>query len=274
MERIEIIGDNFKGKYTCSRTASRVVIIEDDRVLFTSLDNDTYMIPGGGLELNESIEECAIREAEEETGYIIKLSEPVLEIDEYYDDYLYKSIYFLGRIESKGTQKLTQVELNRHLKVEWLKIKDIINTLSKYNECDKEIKRGLFYREYRALSHILSERKKYNNKLHSLLGAMIEGVVDRPIGSTHPKHSDMIYPINYGYIEDFIAPDSEGEDVYILGSLKPIDRFKGKVIAIVERINDFENKLVVSLDNKDYSIEEIEEKVNFQEKYYKHRIIK
>ncbi len=24
--------------------------------------------------------------------------------------------------------------------------------------------------------------------------------VDRPLGSTHPKHADMIYPVNYGYI--------------------------------------------------------------------------
>ena len=49
------------------------------------------------------------------------------------------------------------------------------------------------------------------------IGDTITVTIDRPIGSRHPKHKEIIYPINYGYIEGVIAPDGEEQDVYILG---------------------------------------------------------
>ena len=39
--------------------------------------------------------------------------------------------------------------------------------------------------------------------------------MDRPIGATHPKHHDMIYPINYGYVPGLIGGDGEEQDVYV-----------------------------------------------------------
>ena len=113
---------------------------------------------------------------------------------------------------------------------------------------------------------------EYKKRLHSLLGKEVFGVIDRPLGSTHPKHKNIIYKVNYGYIEDFLAPDEEEQDAYVLGIDKPIKTFKGRVIAIIERIDDNEDKLVVSV-GQDYSKEEIEELVNFQEQYFKHHII-
>ena len=44
------------------------------------------------------------------------------------------------------------------------------------------------------------------------VGDIVKVVVDRPLGSYHPKHKDMYYPINYGYIEGIIAPDGEEQD--------------------------------------------------------------
>lgn len=32
-------------------------------------------------------------------------------------------------------------------------------------------------------------------------------VVDRPLGSYHPKHKDIYYPINYGFVEGIMAPE-------------------------------------------------------------------
>lgn len=45
--------------------------------------NDQWMIPGGGLEKNESDYECCVREIAEETGVLVETSECLLEIDEY-----------------------------------------------------------------------------------------------------------------------------------------------------------------------------------------------
>ena len=108
--------------------------------------------------------------------------------------------------------------------------------------------------------------------LKGLIGKEIDVIIDRPIGTTHPKYKDMIYLVNYGYIDGFYGGDNEYQDVYILGEDKPLNNYRGKVIAIVRRLNDNEDKLVVYSYGY-LSSNEIEEAINFQEKYFKHEII-
>jgi len=55
-----------------------------------------------------------------------------------------------------------------------------------------------------------------------VVGDIVKVVVDRPLGSYHPKHKDMYYTINYGYIEGIIAPDGEEQDAYIIGVDEPV----------------------------------------------------
>jgi len=71
-----------------------------------------------------------------------------------------------------------------------------------------------------------------------MLGKLVTVTVDRPLGSYHPKHKDIHYPVNYGYIEGIIAPDGEEQDAYILGIDIPLEKFTGKVIAIIHRLDD------------------------------------
>lgn len=106
----------------------------------------------------------------------------------------------------------------------------------------------------------------------SFLGKTVTVTIDRPLGSVHPKHDDMIYPINYGYIDGIIAPDGEELDVYIYGENKPLDEFTGRVVAIVHREDDIEDKLVAIPDGITFSALEIKSAVSFQEKYYDSRI--
>ena len=65
----------------------------------------------------------------------------------------------------------------------------------------------------------------------------------------------MYYPINYGYIEGVMAPDGEEQDAYILGVNEP--KFTGKIIAIVHRKDDGEEKQVVVPDEMMFSKDEI-----------------
>ena len=58
----------------------------------------------------------------------------------------------------------------------------------------------------------------------SVIGKIVTVTVDRPMGSYHPEHKDMYYPVNYGYIEGIIAPDGEEQDAYILGVDKAVDK--------------------------------------------------
>ena len=106
-----------------------------------------------------------------------------------------------------------------------------------------------------------------------MIGNIVKVTVDRPLGSYHPKHKDIYYPINYGYIEGIIAPDGEEQDAYILGVDKPVKEFTGKIIAIIHRFDDVEEKWVVAPENTIFTKDEIMEQVKFQEQYFKSEVI-
>ena len=105
-----------------------------------------------------------------------------------------------------------------------------------------------------------------------MIGRIVKVTVDRPLGSCHPKHKDIYYPINYGFIEGIIAPDGEEQDVYILGVDVPIKEFVGKIIAIIHRYDDIEEKWVAAPENAVFTAEEIMEQVKFQEQYFNSEI--
>ena len=106
-----------------------------------------------------------------------------------------------------------------------------------------------------------------------MLGKTVTVTVDRPLGSCHPEYPDMYYPVNYGYIEGIPAPDGEYQDAYILGVDTPVASFTGRVVAIIRRHDDVEEKWVVCPDGVDFTREEIMLKVGFQEKYFQSEII-
>ncbi len=97
-------------------------------------------------------------------------------------------------------------------------------------------------------------------------------MIDRPLGTYHPKHKDIFYSVNYGYIEGVIAPDGEEQDVYVLGVNEPVSEFTGVIIAIIKRLDDVEEKWVVAPENMTFTKEEIMKQVEFQEKYFKTEI--
>ena len=106
-----------------------------------------------------------------------------------------------------------------------------------------------------------------------MLGKTVTVTVDRPLGSYHPEHKDMYYPINYGYIEGIIAPDGEEQDAYILGVSDPVKTFTGRIIAVIHRFDDVEEKWVVAPEYMRFTKDEIAEAVRFQEQYFKSEIV-
>lgn len=111
-------------------------------------------------------------------------------------------------------------------------------------------------------------------KLKELIGQEVIVYVDRKLGSVHPKYHNIIYPINYGYIKEITAIDGDYQDAYLFGINEPVDQAKGIVFAVVERENDIEDKLIVITNNKEYTLEEIDQLINFQEQYFEHKIVK
>ncbi len=101
-----------------------------------------------------------------------------------------------------------------------------------------------------------------------ILGKQVTVTVDRPMGSVHPKHKDMIYPINYGYVSGVPSPDGDNQDAYILGVDHPVDSFTGVIIAVIYRKNDVESKWVVAPSGMVFYEPQIRQIVHFTEQYF------
>jgi len=101
---------------------------------------------------------------------------------------------------------------------------------------------------------------------------MVKIIIDRPLGTYHPEHEDMYYPINYGYVEGIFAADGEEQDAYLLGINEPVSEYIGRIIAIIHRYDDVEEKWVVVPENTNFTREEIAKQVYFQEQYFKSEI--
>lgn len=109
--------------------------------------------------------------------------------------------------------------------------------------------------------------------LQQTLGRTVTITVDRPIGSTHPAHSNIVYPVNYGYCKGILAGDGEEQDAYILGISEPLEEFSGVVTAVVHREDDAEDKWVVV--PKDTILYEpyIRALTQFQEQYFRTKYV-
>ena len=105
------------------------------------------------------------------------------------------------------------------------------------------------------------------------LGKPVEVIIDRPIGYMHHvKGITLHYTVNYGFLPGILGGDGEEQDAYILGINKPVKEFVGRVIAIIHRFDDVEEKWVVAPENSSYTKDEIMKQVAFQEQYFRTEI--
>lgn len=105
------------------------------------------------------------------------------------------------------------------------------------------------------------------------LNKIVSVKIDRPIGSRHPKY-DYIYPVNYGYVPNTISDDGEELDCYVLGVFEPLKEFDGKCIAVIHRVNDNDDKLIIVPKDREMDNKEIEALIEFQERFFKHQLIR
>jgi len=113
-----------------------------------------------------------------------------------------------------------------------------------------------------------------DNYATQYIGKEVEVKIDRPLHSKHPKH-DFLYEVNYGFVPDTTAPDGEEVDVYILGVNTPLVTYTGRCIAVIHRLNDADDKLViVPLSSENISDDDIRKATHFQEQFFISEIIR
>src|SRR6266545_2213633 len=88
--------------------------------------------------------------------------------------------------------------------------------------------------------------------------------VDRPLGSRHPT-AGFEYLLNYGFILGVPAPDGEDLDAYVVGLHSPAAEVTGLCIAVVHRLYEDDDKLIVAADGVDRADDCLHRLVAFQE---------
>ena len=160
MKSIEISGANRLPCVNNERIACRGVVAHNGNILLSYEENtDQWFIPGGGLEDGESLKECCIRELGEETGYIVLPKEQFLTINEYYQDWLFISHYFICEVVGKTERKLTEREIESGLIPKWIPFDAAVRIFSTHADYDgvNEMKRGAYFREYMGLTEAKSK---------------------------------------------------------------------------------------------------------------------
>ena len=118
-------------------------------------------------------------------------------------------------------------------------------------------------------ARIFSSQQEREDFTRSYLGKLVHIDIDRPIGYTHKKSGKQwTYPINYGYIPGVLGGDGEELDVYLLGVHEAVEEYTVRIIGIIWREDDEEDKLVGAPDGMTFSSQEIVEQVAFQERYH------
>ena len=154
MKIINILGENRFEVQTKTREACRAIVIRDGQILLTyEVNTDQWFIPGGGVEAGESLTECCKREVAEETGCLVKAGPQYLTINEYYEEWLFVSHYFVCECVGKTVQNLTEREAEAGLEERWIPLQDAVDIFSKHQDyaAEDEMKRGAYLREYSAL---------------------------------------------------------------------------------------------------------------------------
>jgi nucleoside-triphosphatase THEP1 len=105
------------------------------------------------------------------------------------------------------------------------------------------------------------------------LGRLVTVEIDRPLGSRHPKGGFM-YLVNYGFVPGTMSPDGGALDVYVLGVTTPLSSFEGRCIAVIQRRDDDDDKLVLVPDGNSLTDEEILTQTHFQEQLFQPVVVR
>lgn len=218
---------------------------------------------GGSITQGETSLQGILRELKEELGIILDAKEAfLLKVIPRADTHDFKDLWLFRKdLDIKKDLHFNDGEV---IDAKWVTIYEFLEMYENHQIVDTI---DFDMKEYqKALQVFFLDYEKY-------LGKSVEGIVDRPIGSLHPKYN-FAYPINYGYIPETISGDGEELDCYLLGENVPVHSFKGKCIAVIHRLNDNDDKLVISCDGRDYTDQEIQNLICFQEQYFESVIVR
>lgn len=215
---------------------------------------------GGSVLRGESSIEGALREVREEIGIELLPQQGRLLFSKVRGDMdgrRFQDIADVWLFEYDGEPKLKNTDSGEVLQCQWMDAEEIRQL---WDEGFFVPTLGYFF----CAVHAPKEAPDYSH----VLGATVSGYIDRPMGSRHPRYSDIVYPVNYGYVDGITGGDGKEQDVYLLGADGPVEAFTGRVIAVFHRYDDVEDKWIVSARGQEYSDDFILGSIYFQEQFF------
>ena len=106
----------------------------------------------------------------------------------------------------------------------------------------------------------------------TFIGRIVTAVIDRPLHSKHPDWG-FAYPVNYGYVPGVPAPDGDDLDAYVLFITEPLTTFTGICVAVIHRLNDNDDKLVLVPAGQTATDAQIRAQTWFQEQFFESVIL-
>ena len=244
-----------------------IIINSENKILISQRAPHKHLglqweLNGGSILVEETSLEGILRELKEELGLEFSKKEAIFlkevrarKFPNFKDLWLFKKDIDIKDIKFNDGEAID---------VKWVSIEEFIQM---YN--DGEIVETVDF----GIEEYNEAINKKQREAYSYIGKNVKVHIDRKLGTKHPKH-DFIYEVNYGYIPNTISGDGEELDAYVLGIDLPVEDFEGKCIAVINRTNDDDDKLIVVPGNKEFSDEEIRKLTNFQEKYFESEIIR
>ncbi|NLO86405.1 MAG: NAD(P)H-hydrate dehydratase [Clostridiales bacterium] len=98
------------------------------------------------------------------------------------------------------------------------------------------------------------------------LGSIVSVTIDHQVGSRSEDKEDLIYRLNYGYVQELLESENDWQDAYIYGITQPLEWFEGEVIAIIHRHTDAKDQWVVAQKGTRASAHQIKTATHFIEK--------
>lgn len=213
--------------------------------------------------------DAALREVFEEVGITLErekatvlATKVALTCDGFRHNWIRDSYYF----ETTEEPDLQRATTNEVIQTRWLTVAEI-RKMYDHGDCCLNVK-DIFGFE---------DNPVPSNRYQDIIGQVVSGKIDRPKGSYHPRHKEMIYPINYGYVTGIKGGDGAEQDIYLFGENSAVAEYTGKVIAVYHRYDDNETKwIVVPCDEKGVihsdvelpSDDEIYAQIAFQEQFF------
>lgn len=186
----------------------------------------------------------------------------------YWIGYIYPALSFLYELSFKQVYKMFSAK-------EIVKYYNIYHTFGIEEAAIRMMENIGYVKEDYTLKGLAILKRLYNlEKLENLIGSNISMNNYDNTNNVTFESNNISYNINYGTINEYNASTGRLQEAYIISLDGEDNLYEGRVVAVLNRKNGYDDKIVVATIDKEFTNEEIEEIIKKKENNVKYKIIR